>query len=257
MRPPSEEASVTERPDAAGTPAAQTFDVNVRAIVRATPPAGDDAGCDIDGWDTYDVDGGTQGEGPPNQTVIRCDQSVRVHARDAAEAIERAKDEATAIALPERWTLDSVTLWVDPRHRRRARAPPRAGPRVPRRLTGPQPNRPAATSGPEAVDTDLARPNARTPCERKHGDTQSMPETVKTSSFELHPAVAHSLIIDQGSSMTNALREAIMNSIDSGSSIISVEVETDRVTVVDDGSGFTPEQVDELLLAHRRAAQGR
>ena len=59
-----------------------------------------------------------------------------------------------------------------------------------------------------------------------------------TEQFDLHPAVAYSLIINQGASLEKAILEAVMNSADAGATVISITVTDTTLTITDDGRGF-------------------
>ena len=59
-----------------------------------------------------------------------------------------------------------------------------------------------------------------------------------TQSFDLHPAVAYSLIAHQGESLRKSLTEAVMNSSDSGSQLVVITIGRDTVSIVDNGAGF-------------------
>lgn len=92
------------------------YDVNIRAIVRATPVE-PDAVADIPGWEIYDYqgpmdDGSERSEDDDETATIRCDQGVRVTADDPGAAIEEAKIAASAIMM-EGWVVEDVELWVD------------------------------------------------------------------------------------------------------------------------------------------------
>ncbi|NTF16828.1 hypothetical protein G6L37_00115 [Agrobacterium rubi] len=89
-----------------------TYEVNVRAIVTATRG---DAGAsgDIAGWDQYDFEAlERDADDQPLVVQIRCDQFVTVEADNQEDAVENAKNDATAIEM-EGFSIDGVTLWVD------------------------------------------------------------------------------------------------------------------------------------------------
>jgi hypothetical protein len=70
--------------------------------------------------------------------------------------------------------------------------------------------------------------------------------TETTHEFQLHPAIAYSLIRDQGNSLTKAVMESVMNSLDSRSTTIDVTIEADRIVIADDGEGFADmREIDE------------
>jgi hypothetical protein len=85
----------------------QDYEINVRAIVRATQ-ADDDATGHIEGWEVYDNEAGEE----KGEVVVRCDQLVAVKAKDEADAIEAAKANATGIEM-HGYEIDDVNLWVD------------------------------------------------------------------------------------------------------------------------------------------------
>jgi len=85
----------------------QDYEINVRAVVRATQTDPDATGH-IEGWDVYDNAAGEEA----GEVVVRCDQLVSVKAEDEAKAIENAKADASAITM-EGYEIDDVTLWID------------------------------------------------------------------------------------------------------------------------------------------------
>lgn len=89
------------------------YDVNVRAVVRATRIDPEATG-DIPDWEVYDTDVEERDRHDlATVAVFRCDQVVRdVEASHPEAAAQSAMLEATAIRV-EGWEIDSVELWVD------------------------------------------------------------------------------------------------------------------------------------------------
>lgn len=88
------------------------FDVNVRAIVTATRADANATGH-IEGWEEYDFEAlERDADDQPLVVKIRCDQLVSVEADNQEDAVENAKNDATAITM-EGYAIDDVTLWVD------------------------------------------------------------------------------------------------------------------------------------------------
>lgn len=63
-----------------------------------------------------------------------------------------------------------------------------------------------------------------------------------TLDFTMDPNLLVSVIKTQAGSLSKALLEGVMNSIDAGASRVDVTVTTDGFTIVDNGRGFTSEQ---------------
>lgn len=60
-----------------------------------------------------------------------------------------------------------------------------------------------------------------------------------THDFKMHPGLLRSVIRKQAGSLDKALLEGAMNSIDAGSTRVDITIEALRVTIRDDGRGFT------------------
>lgn len=60
--------------------------------------------------------------------------------------------------------------------------------------------------------------------------------------FTVHPHILYSIIQSQAGTLAKALLEGVMNSIDAGATRVSVQLETDRFTLSDDGRGFQSRQ---------------
>ncbi len=94
--------------DAAEAGNERDWAVNVRAVVRLTQVDPDAADWDFDGWEVYDNEKGDDDA----VSIVRCDQLVRVRASTQDEAVERAKVDATCIAIPPGYEAE-IDLWVD------------------------------------------------------------------------------------------------------------------------------------------------
>ena len=69
-----------------------------------------------------------------------------------------------------------------------------------------------------------------------------------TETFALHPAVALRMVTHQGNSLAKAIAEAVMNSVDSGSSSIAITLSPGEAVIADDGAGFKDiAQIDEYF----------
>ena len=64
----------------------------------------------------------------------------------------------------------------------------------------------------------------------------------QTVAFQMHPDLLRSVIRKQAGSLDKAILEAVMNSIDAGSSSVNIQLLTDKVIITDDGRGFRDAQ---------------
>lgn len=62
--------------------------------------------------------------------------------------------------------------------------------------------------------------------------------TEQTLDFTVDPAILHSIIQSQAGTLSKALLEGVMNSIDAGATSLSVTLTADTFSLVDDGRGF-------------------
>lgn len=64
----------------------------------------------------------------------------------------------------------------------------------------------------------------------------------ETRSFKMHPDLLFSVIERQAGTLTKALLEGVMNSVDAGATHIEITIAQDRVWIMDDGRGFGSRQ---------------
>lgn len=64
----------------------------------------------------------------------------------------------------------------------------------------------------------------------------------QTQDFKMHPELLRSVIKKQAGSLSKALLEGVMNSIDAGSTYVRVHLSAFEAAIVDDGKGFKDEQ---------------
>jgi hypothetical protein len=60
----------------------------------------------------------------------------------------------------------------------------------------------------------------------------------ETRKFSVHPAMIYSLIKAQAGTLGKALLENVMNSIDAGATKVTIDIDRDKITIIDDGHGF-------------------
>lgn len=60
----------------------------------------------------------------------------------------------------------------------------------------------------------------------------------ETRKFSIHPAMIYNLIKAQAGTLGKAVLENIMNSVDARSSKVTITIDRDKITIVDDGHGF-------------------
>ncbi|MFK5108744.1 ATP-binding protein, partial [Klebsiella pneumoniae] len=65
-----------------------------------------------------------------------------------------------------------------------------------------------------------------------------MTHTSTAIDFVMHPELLRSVIQRQAGSLSKAVLEAVMNSIDAGATRIDVDFDANYVTIKDDGKGF-------------------
>lgn len=66
--------------------------------------------------------------------------------------------------------------------------------------------------------------------------------------FKVHPQLLFDVIQRQAGTLTKALCEGVMNSVDAGSTAVSVELAGDHATISDDGKGFCSREEIELFF---------
>jgi hypothetical protein len=67
----------------------------------------------------------------------------------------------------------------------------------------------------------------------------TLPATKERRSFGLHPKILLTIMREQAGSLSKALSELIMNSVDAGATRIDITIGESSFTVADDGHGFT------------------
>lgn len=67
----------------------------------------------------------------------------------------------------------------------------------------------------------------------------STSDTAEKLTFGMHANLLYDVITKQAGTLQKAILEGVMNGVDAGASRIDVTIDTDRVTVSDDGKGFT------------------
>lgn len=70
----------------------------------------------------------------------------------------------------------------------------------------------------------------------------------ETRAFKIHPQLLFDVIQRQAGTLTKALCEGVMNSIDAGATAIAVTLAEDHATISDDGKGFKDRQEIELFF---------
>jgi len=63
-------------------------------------------------------------------------------------------------------------------------------------------------------------------------------KTTEKRSFAMHPNLLYDVITKQAGSLQKAILEGVMNGVDAGATRIDVELDGDRLRIVDDGKGF-------------------
>lgn len=64
----------------------------------------------------------------------------------------------------------------------------------------------------------------------------------ETRRFSIHPHIIHDLIVAQAGTLAKAVLECIMNSIDAGATRLDIDIDSRRIRIDDDGSGFQSRQ---------------
>lgn len=74
--------------------------------------------------------------------------------------------------------------------------------------------------------------------------------TTETHEFTVEPSIIMHLILSQAGSCGKAVLECVMNSIDAGANAIHIEVDSEKMTLADDGHGLRSR--DEILAVFKR-----